>query len=89
MLDYKGPLSNTIAPNILAEANKRSEAHRRWLEEKAKFFKISGYIHETREGASRAIQYSSVNRVWAAVRQFSRESIEKLRICGLLGIGQY
>ena len=68
MLDYKGPLSNTIAPNILAEANTRSEAHCHWLEEKARFFKISGYIHETREGASRAIQYSSVNGVQAAMQ---------------------
>ena len=43
ILDYKGPLSDTIAPNILAEVNKRSEACRRQLEEKARFFKISGY----------------------------------------------
>ena len=78
MLDYKGPLSDTIAPKILAEVNKRSEACRRWLEEKARFFKISGY---TKLEKARAEQSSiAVSMEFEQVCDNLVESIEKLSV---------
>ena len=78
------PLSNTIAPNTFAEVNKEVKLA-------AIGQKRGSYLSFAPKEKVWVVQYSSVNGVWAAVRQFSTESIEK-PIHGLLGskdIGEY
>ena len=54
MLDCKGPLSDAIAPNTLAE--QRREACCRWLEENVGFVSL---LHT--QGDVQVVKYSSIN----------------------------
>ena len=71
MLDRKGPLLGTIAPNILAAVNKEVK-----LATAGQKKKQGSYLSFTSKEKARVVQYSSVNGVRAAVQPFSRDSIE-------------
>ena len=72
VLGCKVPLSDTIAPNTLAEVNKEVK-----LGQKKK---RGSYLFCTLTEMEKAqiVQYSSVNGVQATVQRFSSESIENL-----------
>ena len=72
MLGCKVPLSDTIAPNTLAEVNKKVK-----LGQKKK---RGSYLFCTLTEIKKAqiVQYSSVNGVQATVQRFSSQSIENL-----------
>ena len=75
VLDCKGPLSGTIAPNVLAVVNKEVKLAAAGQKKMRGLY--SSFTCTPKEKA-RVVQYSSVNGIQAAVQQFSRDSIENL-----------
>ena len=72
MLDCKGPLSGTIAPNILAEVNE--EVKLAAASQKKKHGSHLSQVH-TQEKV-RVVQYSSINGIRAAVLRFIHGSLD-------------
>ena len=62
VLNCEGPLSGTIAPNILAEVNKEVKLAAAGQKKNAR---IVSFLH--RQGEAQVVLYSSVNGVRAAV----------------------